>query len=122
MMKAISTDMQVLMSPRDWQHLAQVMPEILKKAGYQVEQIHAEEVDLTCEPDNMLITQYQQQHGQLAPSLRLHRLVINGASDLDLRAATRAVAESFPPDTYWYGTSNHGHTEPGVNAACAWQD
>ncbi|AZA11694.1 hypothetical protein [Corynebacterium gerontici] len=120
-MRPIATDLQVLMSQRDWQQISAVLPEALLAAGYRAQQIHGEEVDLTCEPDNMLITQYQQQYGQLAPALRLYRVVINGESDLDLRKATRVVVDSFPPATFWYGTTNEGHITPGVDAACAWQ-
>lgn len=120
-MRAMSTDLQMLISERDWSRISTALPEALLAAGYRVEEIHGEEVDLTCEPDNMLITQYQQQHGQLDPTLRLYRVLINGHSDLDLRNATRVVADSFPPGTFWYGTTNEGHSTPGIHAACAWQ-
>nr|WP_227658975.1 MULTISPECIES: hypothetical protein [unclassified Corynebacterium] len=110
-----------MLLPTEWRRCAADLPGALRERGYEAEQVWAQEVDLTCEPDNMLATQYAQVEGHPPIAEVLHRIVINGRSDLDLRAATAAVATCLPEGTYWYGTSVAGFLEPGISAACAWQ-
>lgn len=121
MMRSISTDLNLLIRPEEWRQVATELPEALSVRGYAVETVHGEIVDLTCEPDNMLVTQYSQETGRQPIVEALHRIIINGSSDLDLREATQAVVGALPAGTYWYGTSMDGPTAPGVSAACAWQ-
>lgn len=119
--REISTDLNLLIRPSEWAEIARRMPAELTGSGYEAESVHSQIVDLTCEPDNMLVTQFEQTEGH-APSVEvLHRVVVNGVSDLDLREATKAVTAALPRGAYWYGTSLEGHTEPGVSASCAWQ-
>ena len=101
--------------------MAAGLPAALAEAGYHADSVHGEIVDLTCEPDNMLVTQFSRQEGHQPVVEALHRIVINGNSELDLRAATQAVVGKLPANTYWYGTSMEGPTEPGISASCAWQ-
>lgn len=121
MPRVISTDLNLLIRPAEWDRVAAGLPAALAEAGYHVESVHGQIVDLTCEPDNMLVTQFAQQEGHQPVVEALHRVVVNGRSALDLRAATQAVVAALPGNPYWYGTSHEGHTEPGVGASCAWQ-
>ncbi|WPF65346.1 MULTISPECIES: hypothetical protein [unclassified Corynebacterium] len=120
-MSEIATDLQALLLPAEWRRCAEQMPEELGRRGYEVSGIWAQEVDLTCEPDNMLATQYAQVEGHPPIAEVLHHIVINGSSELDLRQATAAVVACLPEGAYWYGTSVAGHLNPGGVAACAWQ-
>lgn len=120
-MRTVSTDLNILIRPTELTEAIETMPEGLKRSGYRVSEIHAQVVDLTCEPDNMLVTQFSRQEGHQPVVEALHRIVINGSSELDLRAATQAVVGKLPANTYWYGTSMEGPTEPGISASCAWQ-
>lgn len=119
-MRTISTDLQLLIEPSEWEAVAATLPAQCAEHGYEVASVHAEPISLSCEPDNMLITQYQQQYGALSPSMQLHRVVINGSSDLSLTEATQVVVSALPEGTFWYGTSMDGATTPDVTAACAW--
>ncbi|AJK69177.1 hypothetical protein [Corynebacterium marinum] len=121
MPRVISTDLNLLIRPADWDRVAAGLPAALAEAGYHADSVHGEIVDLTCEPDNMLVTQFSRQEGHQPVVEALHRIVINGSSELDLRAATQAVVGKLPANTYWYGTSMEGPTEPGISASCAWQ-
>ena len=121
MPRVISTDLNLLIRPADWDRVAAGLPAALAEAGYHADSGHGEIVDLTCEPDNMLVTQFSRQEGHQPVVEALHRIVINGSSELDLRAATQAVVGKLPANTYWYGTSMEGPTEPGISASCAWQ-
>ncbi|MDO5670732.1 MAG: hypothetical protein Q4G50_12130 [Corynebacterium sp.] len=122
MSRDISTDLNILARPAEWEQVAAELPAALGKAGYDVGTVHGEIVDLTCEPDNMLLAQYAQEQGRMPITEVLYRVIINGSSGLDLRAATAEVVAALPADTYWYGTSREGSTTPGIGAACAWQD
>lgn len=120
-MRTVSTDLNLLITPAEWERLVPTLPGALRDAGYAATEIHAQLVDLTCEPDNMLVTQFSQEHGQPPIVEALHRVVINGSSALELKALTGVVVAALPEGTYWYGTSHEGETEPGVSASCAWQ-
>lgn len=120
-MREVSTDLNILIRPEEWKRALAVMPERLRNLGYEVSEIHAEPVDLTCEPDNMLVTHFAQTEGYPPIAEILHRVVVNGRSDAELKALTQLVVKSLPRATYWYGTSLEGATDPGVDAACAWQ-
>lgn len=121
MPRTISTDLNLLIRPAEWDRVAAELPAALTEAGYRVDTVHGQVVDLTCEPDNMLVTQFSRQEGHHPVVEALHRVVINGSSELDLRAATQVVVGKLPENSYWYGTSREGRTEPGVGASCAWQ-
>ncbi len=120
-MREVSTDLNILITPSEWEEAVTTMPGALEKSGFQVAEIHAQLVDLTCEPDNMLVTQFAQTEGHAPIVEALHRVVINGQSGLQLKELTQTVVRALPEGAYWYGTSHEGFTEPGVNAACAWQ-
>ncbi len=116
----IATDLNVLITPTEWERSAKKMPKKLRKAGFEPYDINTDLVDLTCEPDNMLVCQFEQAEGHVPVAEALYRVVVNGRSALDLRDATKAVVAALPAGTYWYGTTDEGYKEPGVTAACAW--
>lgn len=109
------------MSDSEWSRALATMPDTLARTGYVVSNIHAQVVDLTCEPDNMLSTQFAQEQGHMPIVESLYRVVVNGHSDRGLKELTQIVATALPSGTYWYGSSYEGPTEPGITAACAWQ-
>ncbi|MDO4631390.1 MAG: tRNA (guanosine(37)-N1)-methyltransferase TrmD [Corynebacterium sp.] len=119
--RPISTDLNILVTPAEWQKIMANLATYLATRDYHVTTIHAEEINLSCEPDNMLVTEYQQTQGRPPVSEALHRIIIHGETSLSLVAATKAVSESLPAGTYWYGTSVEGTRDPEVNAFCAWQ-
>lgn len=120
-MRDVSTDLNILIRPEEWKRALATMPDRLRSSGYEVSEIHADPVDLTCEPDNMLVTHFAQTEGYPPIAEVLHRLVVNGRSAVELKVLTQLVVKSLPKATYWYGTSMEGATDPGVDAACAWQ-
>ncbi|QGU07717.1 tRNA (guanine-N(1)-)-methyltransferase [Corynebacterium occultum] len=121
-MREVSTDLNILIAPVEWERVVARMPKKLRRAGFEATEIHAQVVDLTCEPDNMLVTQFEQNEGHVPVVEVLHRVVVNGNSHLDLKELTQVVVRSLPQGAYWYGTSMEGSAEPGVSASCAWQD
>lgn len=121
-MRDIYTDLNLLITPVEWRAVLNALPGKLTSAGYEPSDIHAEIVDLTCEPDNMLVTQFAQTEGHAPVVETLHRVIVNGRSDLELRQATQALVGALPENAYWYGTSNEGRQDPGIAASCAWQD
>ncbi|HZK31983.1 MAG TPA: hypothetical protein VFC72_03630 [Corynebacterium sp.] len=118
--RPIYTDLNLLISDQEWGKIVPELPPALAAAGYAPSEIHAEVLDLTCEPDNMLLNQYESIEGR-SPLMPVQRIVINGHSSLDLRTATEVVVAQLPADTYWFGTSGEGELNPGLAAACAWQ-
>ncbi|WIM66894.1 tRNA (guanosine(37)-N1)-methyltransferase TrmD [Corynebacterium breve] len=116
----IATDISVLITPGEWERVSAKLPKKLRKAGFEPYDVNAEQVDLTCEPDNILVNQYEQAEGHQPTVEVLHRVIINGRSDLDLREATQVVVRALPEGTYWYGSTDEGRKEPGVASACAW--
>lgn len=118
-MKPMHTELQILANPKEMKAWAKELPARLEKVGYHNAQVEAEPISLACEPDNMLVTQYEQFEGHPPITEDLHRLLVNGETELDEKAATQAVVGLFPSNTYWYGTSNPGHIELGSGPACA---
>ena len=119
--RPVSTDMNILVTRSEWQKIAPKLPKKLSKNGYRVSAIHAEEINLSCEPDNMLVSEYEQAEGHPPVSEILHRVIIHGVTALPLVDATKAVTQALPKGTYWYGTSLEGTLDPEVTAFCAWQ-
>ncbi|MBN9643182.1 hypothetical protein ACFSSC_05315 [Corynebacterium mendelii] len=118
--REVSTDINVLITPGEWAAVAKDLVSRLEQRGIHGATVDAEEISLSCEPDNMLVTQYEQQQGHSPVAEVLHRVVINGRSTLTPRQLTAAVVACLPEDIYWYGTSHEGRTEPGGRAACDW--
>ncbi|MDR7329626.1 tRNA (guanine-N(1)-)-methyltransferase [Corynebacterium guangdongense] len=116
----VHTEINVLLSTAEWGQIAKKLPKKARRKGFDVSEILAETVDLTCEPDNVLVTQYQSENDGAALD-PVYRVIVNGRSALPHREITKAVLAAFPEKTYWYGSSYDGHAEGGVTAVCAWQ-
>ncbi|BAM27757.1 hypothetical protein CULCOIPH002_15860 [Corynebacterium ulcerans] len=121
MKRKISTDLNALIIPGQRDNIHAALRDGLSSHGYEVTSIVIDPIDLTCEPDNMLVTQYAQVEGHPPSVEQLYRIVLTGYSTLDLRAATKVVVGLLPHDIYWYGTSVEGHIDTATAAACAWQ-
>lgn len=118
--RSVYTELSVLMRQEEWDRIARGLPKKLKREGFVLSDVHAEIVDLTCEPDNMLVSQYELAE-DTAPTAPLLRVLVNGHSDRELKDLTQLVVRALPADTYWYGTSHEGTGEPGILSACSWQ-
>ncbi|ARU46401.1 hypothetical protein [Corynebacterium silvaticum] len=121
MKRKISTDLNALIIPGQRDSIRATLRDGLANHGYEVTSIVIDPIDLTCEPDNMLVTHYAQVEGHPPSVEQLYRIVLTGYSTLDLRSATKVVVGLLPRDIYWYGTSVEGHVETTTTAACAWQ-
>ena len=80
MSRDISTDLNILARPAEWEQLSTTLPALLGKSGYDVDSVHGEIVDLTCEPDNMLVAQFAREQGRMPTTEVLYRVIINGQS------------------------------------------
>ena len=116
----VHTEINVLLSTAEWGQIAKKLPKKARRKGFDVSEVLAETVDLTCEPDNVLITQYQSENDGAALD-PVYRVIVNGRSALPHKEITRAVLAAFPEKTYWYGSSYDGHVAGGITAVCAWQ-
>lgn len=117
----VSTDLSILMTEAEWNKVLAEMPQRLREGGLEPRDINAEIVSFTCEPDNILVNEYMNNHGHPPVSEHVWRVIVNGSSELPLTKVTAAVADCLPPHTLWYGTSEIGHTEFGLGTSCAWQ-
>ena len=64
--RLVTTDLNLLITPVEWQQLVEIIPQQLTGEGFMVTKISATEVSLTCEPDNMLVNQFEQAEGRSA--------------------------------------------------------
>ncbi len=123
--RAVHCDLQLLIPPVEWPAIAEAMPGTLAAAGVAGAQVWAAETDFTCEPDNMLVTEYARREGHPPIAEVLHRVTVTGTTELELREVTKAVVAALPKGAYWYGSSYEGGVDPEAgdagSAACAWQ-
>ncbi|APT85015.1 hypothetical protein [Corynebacterium aquilae] len=112
------TDIQALLPPHELEASLPTWQSALTTAGITGADIHVEPISLSCEPDNMLVTEYEQTHGAPPITEVLHRIVVNAHTALNERDLTKAIVDCLPAGTPWYGTSGDGHIDPGANAAC----
>ena len=116
----VRTEINVLIYTAEWEKVLARLPKFARRRGFDITEIIAEVVDLTCEPDNVLVNQYEMEHD--APALApVYRIIVNGRSALEHRELTKVVLGAFPQGVHWYGTSYDGHDEGGIASACAWQ-
>lgn len=123
--RPVYTRLQLLIIPSQWEALQSVLPEKLQSAGLHNPQIWATETNFTCEPDNMLVTEFAQREGHVPITEVVHRVTVTAHTDLPLHDVTTALIAALPEGTYWYGSSYEGtcDLEEGDtnSAACAWQ-
>ena len=60
----ISTDLSILMTEAEWDKVLKDMPQRLREGGVEPLDINAEIISFTCEPDNILVNEYMDKHGQ----------------------------------------------------------
>lgn len=118
--RLVTTDLNLLITPVEWQQLVEIIPQQLTGEGFMVTKISATEVSLTCEPDNMLVNQFEQAEGRSPTVEVLHRVLIVGSTLLPVVAVTTAVVSVLPTGTYWYGTTVEGELDDHGLASCAW--
>ena len=112
------SDINVLVNSHAMDAAQTQWPTILKEHGVESAHVHVEIVSLSCEPDNMLVTEYEMKNGTPPITESLHRVVVNARTALSDAEMTRAVVACLPEGASWYGTSGHGHITPSVTAAC----
>lgn len=120
-MRAVTTDLNVLINEKEAPEIAQRLGENLRESGYYPSSVEVQLISMACEPDNMLMTQYEQINGRPPITEDLHRVVINGETDLDAKDATKAVVALLPQEALYYGTTFDGTVELGGAPACAWR-
>lgn len=120
--RLVTTDLNLLITPSEWRKLLPSLAEQLAAAGFAVIRIDAAEISLTCEPDNMLVNQFEQLEGHSPTAEVLHRVLIVGTTALSLVDTTAAVVQLLPTDTYWYGTTINGELDNQGVATCAWRN
>lgn len=120
-MRTVTTDLNVLINEKDAPAITQKLGEQLAASGYIPSRVEVQLISMACEPDNMLVTQYEQINGRPPITEDLHRFVINGETDLEPKDATKAVVALLPEDTFYYGTTFDGTVELGGAPACAWR-
>lgn len=121
MASTVTTDLNLLLNAKDAPALAEKIGKELAEAGYVPTNVEIQLISLSCEPDNMLVTQYEQVHGRPPVNEDLHRLLVNGTTELENKDATKAVVALLPEDTFYYGTTIDGTVELGGAPACAWR-
>lgn len=58
------------------------------------------EMAMACEPDNMLVNEFEQREGHVPVVERLYRIVYRGDD-----ASTEKVRAALPSGAYWYGST-----------------
>ncbi|PRQ12551.1 hypothetical protein C1Y63_00360 [Corynebacterium sp. 13CS0277] len=111
-------DLQVLANARELTAAQSRWAQRLAAAGLHDPEIFVEPLSLGCEPDNMLVTEYEMRHGTPPITQTLHRVIVNARTALADADMTRAVVDCLPADATWYGTTRAGRAEPGSGAAC----
>lgn len=117
----VTTDLNLLITPSQWQKLLPNLAQPLAAVGFAVTRIDSAEISLTCEPDNMLVNQFEQLEGRCPTAEVLHRVLIFGTTALPLVDVTAAVVQLLPAGSYWYGTTIDGELDNQGVASCAWR-
>lgn len=117
----VTTDLNLLITPSQWQKLLPSLAQQLAAVGFAVTRIDSAEISLTCEPDNMLVNQFEQLEGRSPTAEVLHRVLIFGTTALSLVDVTAAVVQLLPAGSYWYGTTMDGQLDNHGAASCVWR-
>ncbi|AKE41485.1 Uncharacterised protein [Corynebacterium kutscheri] len=116
-MRDVSTDINVLLTKKEWQKFLESIPSI---SDLEVSAVYGDSVNLTCEPDNMLVNQFEQYEQRPPIAEQLYRVIVHSRSDLALTEVTKKIISVLGEGSYWYGTSVEGHLDQEISAACAW--
>lgn len=114
----IIADINALLRAADTESTARAIAESLKELGLQEISVHIADVAAGCEPDNMLVTEYEQRFSMPPVVESLHRIVVGAQKGLgvDNSAVTSAIARALPaaPDGsegLWYGSTRDGQLQ-----------
>ncbi len=118
--RLVTTDLNLLITPEEWRTILTELPAKLSAAGFAVTQLSATEISLTCEPDNMLVAQFEQVEGHVPVAEVLHRVLVTGVTALPLVDVTATVAAALPDGAYWYGTTVVGELSADATTSCVW--
>ncbi|AKK06254.1 hypothetical protein CMUST_09690 [Corynebacterium mustelae] len=117
-MDDVSVDVHVLLSPAQVQQFEDQL-QSKPPAGFEVVAVYSMEENFSCEPDNMLVAQYEQRTGKVPVAESVYRIVVHGRCDRSLVDATAVVVKLLPDDALWYGTTVDGFIDPGSMATCS---
>ncbi|MFC5939173.1 hypothetical protein ACFPVT_07190 [Corynebacterium choanae] len=113
-----TTDIQVLLTRSEWQRLEPELSQHLTDEDCTPMNIAVEELSFACEPDNMLVSEYQQREGHPPVAEILHRVVVHSRSTRAASEVTKHVVTALGNPQYWYGTTSAGFLDPGSKSAC----
>lgn len=111
-------DINALMRASEVNATAEAIAEALVSAGHSNIAVHIADVSVGCEPDNMLVTEYEQRFDMPPVVESLHRIVVGGQGrgGVDLSEVTKTIAAALPkaPDGsegLWYGGTRAGRLQ-----------
>lgn len=116
----ISTDISILLTPREWREGIEHLVDDIEMAGIGVDDVAGQCIDNVCEPDNVLTNEYTSRYGHAPTAESVYRLVVNGISTMPLHRITQQVAAVFPDTACWYGSTEIGHTEIATGLEDTW--
>ncbi|MCQ9342367.1 hypothetical protein [Corynebacterium kozikiae] len=90
-MTATSVEVFALLTQKDAQRAQELLP-----------QAKFTQMAMACEPDNMLVNEFQQREGRPPIAESLYRIELDGA---DAALGTGVIVEALPQGAYWYGSS-----------------
>ncbi|GAA1474913.1 hypothetical protein GCM10009621_19910 [Corynebacterium felinum] len=121
-MRECTTDLHLLLTPQQWVAVHEALS-ANTCAGVEISAVYAQELSFACEPDNMLVTHFEQQEGRVPLAEVLHRVVVLSKTSRELKDLTVAIVEviatTVDSHLYWYGTSSLGHSDPYSASACS---
>lgn len=116
-----TTDLHVLITPQQWVGVYEAL-RATKSGAVEIVGVFAQELSFSCEPDNMLVTQFEQHEGHVPLAEVLHRVVVLSVSSCGLQDLTSmivdVIAAQVDTQLYWYGTSVLGHSDPSASSVC----
>lgn len=114
----VLADINALLRAADTDAVARRIAETLSQRGACDIQVHIADVAAGCEPDNMLVTEWQQRFEAPPIAESLHRILVGATAPESLPDAdiTQTVAEALPkaPDGsqgLWYGSTRRAELQ-----------
>ncbi|WP_051072375.1 tRNA (guanosine(37)-N1)-methyltransferase TrmD [Corynebacterium caspium] len=103
--RKIQTVLEILVDPGTWEKSTANFNYVLEQIGIDAAKWQAREINLSCQPDNMLVNQFQQETGQVPITEKLMHLEIQGYSAIANGELTAKIVEVLGAAPYWYGSS-----------------
>lgn len=122
-MQTVSTDLHCLLEGTALPTLTEALQQRLPEVDIAVQRAEIQVMNFSCEPDNMLVNQYTNDHGGLPPTLELCRVLVQARTALELAEVTQRVVavldtKGHGTELYWYGTTTVGVRDTTADAAC----